>query len=287
MAELFGRRVRVSVGDIAAGDILGAPSIGGATLPNQLRIAFKVKRDRKPDPNKAEVQLYNLSAETRAGIKKGQLLTIEAGYAGTFAQIFQGDVRTISHMQTNADWITKLTAGDGEDAHRNARVSESFGPKTKVSRVLSKLIDAYGLKAGNAKSVINEKAAIQEYLQGKSLNGRACEQLDRILADVGLEYSIQDGALQVCEIGKAVNAPAVLLGPESGLVGSPEMAEEGKDKKTVVKCRSLMQPKIIPGRLVDLQSETRKGLIRVNEVSHEGDSFAQAPWYSIIEGSLT
>jgi hypothetical protein len=286
MSQLFGRRARISIGTITVGDETSGPNIGGAEIPVSVRMAFKITKDRKAEPNKCEVQIYNLSPDSRAGIQKGQLLTVEAGYAGTVAQIFQGDIRTISHVHNSGDWITKLTAGDGETAHRSARCVDSFGPKTKVSAVLQRLIDAYGLKAGNAISVVKEKARIQEYLQGKTLSGRASEQLERVLADVGLEYSIQDGALQVVEIGKAVDAPAILLGPDSGLIGSPELAEEGKDKKTVIKFKSLLQPKIIPARLVDLDSATKKGVVRVDKLTHNGDTFANAPYYTECEGSL-
>ncbi len=285
MGELFGRRARVSIGDIAAGDEVGGASIGGARLPVQLRISFKVERDRKPEPNKNEVQVYNLSEESRAGIKKGDLLTVEAGYADTIAEIYQGNVRTISHVQNGGDWITKLTAGDGETAHRTARVSESFGPNTKVSDVLKKLVDAYGVKIGNADEMIKTKAKINQYLKGKTLYGQVSEQLERILAENGLEYSIQSGALQVVEIGKAVDAPAVKLASDSGLVGSPEIAEQGKDRKTVIKIRSLLQPLIIPGRLIDLDSATKKGLVRADRVVHTGDTFGSV-WHTDIEGAL-
>lgn len=286
MAELFGRLCRISIGDIAVGDDPSAPSIGGAALPVQLRVAFKIERDRKPEPNKNECQIYNLSEESRASIKKGDLLTVEAGYKEMFGQIFQGDVRTISHVQVGADWITKLTAGDGETAHRTARVSESFGPKTKVSTVLQKLADAYGVKIGNAADMFKAKAKLNEYLRGKTLHGLVSAQLEQVLFENGLEYSIQDGALQVVELGKAVNGPAVFLGPDSGLVGSPEFAEKGKDKKSVLKIRCLLQPRIVPARLIDLASATVTGLVRADKVTHLGDSFAAASWYTEIEGSV-
>jgi hypothetical protein len=286
VAELFGRRCRISIGNLAAGDVVGGPSIGGQALPVQLRLAFKVERDRKPEPNKNECQLYNLSAESRAAIKKGDLLTIEAGYPDNFAQIFQGDVRTVSHTQQRGDWITRITAGDGETAFRTARVQESFGPKTKVQAVLQKLVDAYGIKIGNASEMIKKKAAINEYLHGKTLSGRVSEQLEKILSDVGLEFSIQDGALQVVETGKAVEGPAVLLDATSGLVSSPEIGESGKDGKVVIKIRSLLQPRIVPGKLIDLDSATHRGLVRCDKVTHTGDTYAANPWFSEVEGSL-
>jgi hypothetical protein len=287
VGELFGRRARVSVGSFAVGAEVGAPSIGGAVIKPQLRIAFKVERDRKPEPNKNECQIYNLSEESRAAIKRGQLLTIDAGYPDSFGQIFQGDVRTFSHVQVGADWITKIAAGDGEVAHRTARVSESFGPKTKVSAVLQKLCDAYGVKIGNASDMVKTKAKINEYLRGKAIHGLVSEQLEKMLRENGLEYSIQDGALQVVEIGKAVNAPAVKLDPSCGLIGSPEIGEQGKDKKTVIKMKSLMQPRIIPGRLIDLESKTHTGLVRADKVSHLGDTGkGSTPFYTEVEGSL-
>lgn len=278
MGKLFNRRARVSIGTLAAGNSQGDDS-------PQLRIAFKVERDRKPEPNKNECQIYNLSAESRSKIKKGDLLTIEAGYVDNLGQIFQGQVRTVSHLQQGPDWITKISAGDSETQHRTARCSESFKAGTKVSAVLQKLVDAYGVKIGNANEMIKRKAAINEYLNGKVLSGRVADQLEKILEDVGLEYSIQSGALQVVEIGKALDGAAVRLDPTCGLVGSPELSEMGKDKKVIIKIRSLMQPQIEPARLIDLQSETHTGLVRADKVSHVGDTFAQ-PWYTEIEGSL-
>jgi hypothetical protein len=184
MAKLFDRRVTVQVDTL---------------LVEGLRIAFKVERSISKEPNKAEIQVYNLSEDSRRRTqKKDAALVLQAGYPETIGQLFSGNVKTVSHVRHGADWISKFVSADGETQFRTARIAESFGAGTKPDQVVRKLVDALQLKAGNAlKEIANGDFAkgISEFTNGKVLHGNAAKELDTFLNSLGLTYSIQDGAL--------------------------------------------------------------------------------------------
>jgi hypothetical protein len=271
MAKLFDRRVSVQVDTL---------------LVEGLRIAFKVERSISKEPNKAEIQVYNLSEDSRRRTqKKDAALVLQAGYPETIGQLFSGNVKTVSHVRNGADWLSKFVSADGETQFRTARIAESFGPGVKPDQIVRKLVDALQLKAGNAlKEIANGNFAkgISEFTNGKVLHGNAAKELDTFLNSLGLTYSIQDGALQVLRYGQATAAPAVVLNASTGLIGSPEFGETGKDKHTILKIKSLLQPELVPGRRIKLESETKECIARVDKVTHTGDTHGPA-WYSDLE----
>jgi hypothetical protein len=271
----FGRKASIQVGTL---------------LVTDLRLAGKIEKSLTPDPNKAEVQIYNLSADSRAKMtaEKDPPIIVEAGYESNIAQIFSGTVSKVSHVRNGADWVTKIICGDGEAQYRTARISESFGPGTKPADVVRKLVEATKLKAGNALTEVGKggfAGGLADLHKGKVLSGNAAKHLESFLDSLGLTYSIQDGALQVLRKGQASSAEAVVLNAGTGLIGSPEYGETGKEKKTVLKVKCLLQPAIVPGRRIKLESETKTALARTDKVTHTFDSFAQA-WYSDLECTL-
>jgi hypothetical protein len=100
---------------------------------------------------------------------------------------------------------------------------------------------------------------------------------------VGKAYSIQNGDLQITDIGKPVNLPAHLVSQANGLVGSPEM---GRDDKGVpqVKFKSLLTAEIFPGRQVKLESEQVNAYFRCTKVVYAGQSYGN-DWYAEAEAS--
>jgi hypothetical protein len=272
--RLFDRRVHLQVDTLVV---------------EHLRVVFKVERSVSKEPNKAEIQIYNLSEEGRARVqKKDAAIVLQAGYPETMAQIFSGEAARVSHVRSGADWVTKIQSGDGEKQFRTARISAAFKGGATPDQIVKALISAMGVKAGNAISELgngNFAKGITEFTHGLTLNGLAQKEMDLFLRSLGLTFSIQDGALQVLRFGQALNAPAVVLNPSSGLIGSPEFAETAKDKRTILKIKSLLQPELVPGRKVKLESETKDCVARVDKVTHTGDSWggSTSPWYSDVE----
>lgn len=257
MADLFNRAVRI---------------VAGSLLIEGLRVQFKIKKTSRKEPNTAEVTIFNLSEQSRAGLKRGAKLIVEAGYSTSISQLFSGDARLVDHAHEGPSWLTKIQCGDGERAYRYAVVNESFIPGTSVADVFARVADSTGLDVADAVRTV--RATIKEqFTQGYTAFGRGSLEIDRLLKGRGIEWSIQDGRLQVLLDDTATRDSAVLLSPDTGLVGSPEHGSpETKKKPQVLKVKSLLQPSLRPGRRVRVESEAITGDFRVLTVTHQGDT---------------
>lgn len=259
---------------------IAARSANAGTQPT-LAVQFKVAKNLSREPNVAEVMINNLSEASRSAM--GQKLTpvvIEAGYVGSLGQIFSGYLTYASHTRQGTEWVTHFQSGDGTIALQQGRISDSLGPGATVLEAVKKAIDATGLGYGNALDEIqkgNFKEGLTEFTKGLTLAGRAVDVLDDLLRTTGLEWSIQDGQVQVLRDGQPNDPNATVLSPTSGMVGSPEIGDDG-----VVKIRALMQPALRPGSKIEVRSRGVNGFFRVQAVLHTGDSWGD-DWYTDIE----
>lgn len=251
-----------------------------------LRFAFKVERTLRARPGKATVQVWNLTAANRAQLDAldGVGVTLNAGYTATgTAVIFSGTLRRVSHERADGNtWITKVEGEDGGRERRTARTLRSFRPGTPLRTVFLALVDDFGVGTGNtnqATASATLAALGNTVVTGTTLRGSAARELDRICNAAGLEWSIQNGALQILPIGTALAGQAVVLSPTSGLIGSPSREQRGR-----VKFRSLLNPEIVPGKQVQIQSRVVTATVRVEKCSWSGDTEGQ-DWYVDGEGA--
>lgn len=282
---LYNRKVRVTLALPLTGSFVesGAPVMRF----EDLRITFEAVQSLDKDPNTANITIYNLNAEQRSYLsEKGIRVVLEAGYDENFNTIFFGDLSSSRSYKEGPDWLTELECKDGGRTVKNSTAFRSFRKGVKAKKVVKYLIEAMGLTAtAGTKAVV--EAMTDEYTNGKVLSGKAANQLDRILADHGLEWSIQNGRLQILKYGTVEDRTVfVFLSKDTGLVGSPE--EGAPDKKRGPKkytAKSLLQPGLTPGKLVSLQSIVLEEDVVVDKVTHTGDNFG-TEWYSLIEGFL-
>ncbi len=253
-----------------------------------LRMAFKITHSAKPEANPAEISIWNLNFDHRAKVQ-GQprrpiSVLVEAGYGKNLQTIFRGNLRRAPSSRQGPDWVTTLRCGDGEHALATARISESFRPGKKIKDVMKRLakkLQESGLDLGDTLSRLDSathRQKLTEFLKGTVLDGPAKEHFDALLQAHGLEWSVQDNAIQVLPVGQPTNAEAVLLTPKTGLIGSPCPGEKG-----LIKFTALLQPSLRPGRQVKVESAQLNGFYRAEKVTHTGDTHGQ-PWYSEIEG---
>lgn len=257
---LFGRRWRVQVGEL---DV------------SELDVTFTVKRTLRARPGTCELKVYNLDPSHRAELTAARrpVVQLSAGYDPP-PLLFRGDARKVVVSREGPDWVTTITAGDGEHAIRTARASTSFAPGTTLADAIRALGAAMGVGAGNVSTAA--AAASQVLSEGGVVRGPAAAELTRLCASAGLSWSIQDGVLQVLPVGRALSRVAVELGPDSGLVESPE-----RGKGSVVKAKALLIPDLVPGRLVVLRSDVIRGTFRVEEVEYTGDTKGD-DWYAAL-----
>lgn len=254
-----------------------------------LRLKFKADKSLKSDPNTLDLHVFNLSAETRAGMKtRGAQVILVAGYRGDSEIVFSGGARTVDHVRTGAEWDTHIQCGDGEIAYRTSLSSFSFGPGTKWKDVVGRLSGDLKVKAGDALAKVKKgdlNGSIDTFLQGYTANGPTVREIDRVMKAAGLEWSIQDGKLQILRPAKATEETVIVLSPTSGLIGSPDHGTPEKDKGVpVLKARSLLRGGLRPGRSMKIESAAIRGFYRIEKVTHEGDTHGPE-WYSSVEGT--
>lgn len=293
MARLFDRRVAISVGEFRfvsdqAGNAMPLRLEDGTPLRG-FKVAFRVDRSHESKANKAQAQVFNLNEDTRGKLQINERkapFIIEAGYIDTFAQIFSGDAVEISSTRNMPGIVTTLKAQDGYKASKE-RIVKSFSPGVDVGDVISDIADS--LKVNAKKAIAKAKAGdftggVKQLFNGLSISGNSKVELDKLAKTYGFDWSIQDGELQMLLPTETTGDDAVVLGPGTGLIGSPVRVKDDKRPKTViVRGRSLLQPKIRPGRRIELESVEISGTFRTLKLTHAGQSDA-GEFYTDFEG---
>jgi predicted Rdx family selenoprotein len=265
--ELYLRKVVVDV----------IPVLGIPRRISDLRVKFKIVKTLERNPNRAEVQIYNLAPKTKSLLEaKNTKLRVSIGYLGltpegktaalvesssTVETVLIGDVTKAVHKGEFPDIITKIEVGDGTNKHRNSRHDKGYPPGTKFKQVVRDVVDSMGLGHGPEEGIPDKSFA-----HGISLSGLSREHLTELLEDEGLEWSIQDETVQILPQDKGTSESIIFLSPETGLIGSPNPTAKG------VEFTSLLQPRLRPGRRVQLESREFKGIFKVRTVTQEGDS---------------
>lgn len=280
MSELFAREVSLNI----AGTLIRTKLDKNRSAAPILRLTFKVVRTLKKEPNTAEISIYNLTQANRVAFQeKGLETSLEAGYLNNVSQIFKGQLDFAENKLSGRDWITTLQSTDGGKLFRSARINTSIKGPAKIGDVLQAAGDALGINAGNLAEKVRSgsiRGALTEFTNGIVLSGKAEQVFDKVVKSMGYSWSVQDGQLQLLEPVEVVGQDAVLLTPGTGLIGTPEAGEKG-----YVKARSLLQPELLPGRKVKIESKNQdvNGFFRAEKCTFIGDTWGK-DWYVDIEG---
>jgi hypothetical protein len=188
---LFKRVIRVQVGTIEI---------------KNLDMSFTVDKSIKPEPNKAELHIWNLNEKHRSAIE--QLPTapvmIEAGYEAGSSVIFLGDLRTAISTIDGPNIVTSLASGDGEKKIQTKRIAKSFAKGAKADVLIKATAEALGVGEGNLADIVRKlKLGVRTIRGGTVIYGNAARELTHICRCYGLTYSIQNGNLQFLELKTA------------------------------------------------------------------------------------
>lgn len=261
---LFDRRWKVTIDTIQFSD---------------LDCSFKVEKTLKPAPNNCELTVYNLTAEHRAQLAQlsatsknataGIACKIEAGYAGATSLIWLGDLRTAQTSREGSDWVTKVSSGDGEKGAAHARIQISYGPKTAIDVALRAMAKAMGVGEGNLAKVVSKLkiAGAAVFPTGITISGPVYRQLQNFAQSADLTLSIQDGALQFQDIGKALAGSAIKLNSGTGLLDGPTVDNEG-----VLTAKTRMIAGMRVGCVVVLDALEVKGNYLVEKLTCDGQT---------------
>jgi hypothetical protein len=275
--SLFWRKVELIIGDITVRD---------------LDVRFAVQLDDK-NIGTAEITVFNFNEMHRKKLEQTPSsaaveVSLSAGYVGRDMHLlFKGDIRQITSVRRPPDWVTTIRTGDGDGAPQS-RMSTSYPKGTDFSKVIKDAYDALKkdakIEIGNLMAAIGKGQAaekITSYLSGGgSVQGKALKILKDSCRKLNLDVQIQHKQLVVTQLGKPLEAPIPLLCPETGLIGSPEKVM--KKEQALVNVRSLIQPGLLPKRVVQIESKMVSGFYVIQGVKYTGDTHGEE-WYADME----
>lgn len=275
----FGREIEVTIARVKPGSYTATEP--NAIVVRKLRMQFEIERTLEPDPNPATLTIYNLTEATRAEVQRKPLqIRIQAGYKGSTATLFLGDMQDASTKREGPDLQTKILIADGERA-MNARVNSAFGGGATGQAQLAAIAASMGLKIPRNVSEAKDFAA--SVASGGALRGTARNALTTVTKRLGASWSIQDSQLQILRDGEVRSDQALVISEATGMIGSPETGSPGKKGEpptTTVKC--LLYPQCLPGGKVSIVGEYVRGLFRISKVKHTGDT-DDNDWFTTLE----
>lgn len=285
-----------------------------------LRIQATVTKTLSPEPNTASVTLYNMARDSYEQIRiPGLSCTIEAGYAQDMglSLIFVGRLMIPSYAIAPPDTMVKLSVIDGGQEALGRYVAVSASASTPADVVIQRIAGQAGIDL----LPLPQGFPYKIYQQGWAHQGPVSDALTYACNFADLEWSIQNGKLQILQRGAGSNIPAIVLSPETGMIGSPEVLqdinsdrsrfrqqqalmnsqlryqdpvdrarEEERLKRLYavggVRVRSLLNTRLVPGGAIQLKSRYALGFFRILSVTHTIDTGPGGICETAVEASL-
>ena len=274
MPELFLRQAALLV----------STKTGNSELMENFRIAFQIEKTSESTPNPAKIVVFNLSKDKQAFFEqKGLTAILRAGYKGLtnpiIKNLFVGDIKTAKTLKKGTEFVTEIEAGDAEDIIVKSYINKSFSgsrfAEGKITNrdMVKELIKAMGLvpNSSKEKEIDKKLEAVSQTKpeHGITMSGPAKFFLDTILEKEGLEWSIQDGEVQITDPSKSANTlDAVVLSKDTGLL------DVSKEEDGRINFKALLNPDISPTTTVEIRSAVMdiNGFFKVRRVEYSGDT---------------
>jgi hypothetical protein len=204
-----------------------------------LQFRFAVRRGDLQTPNSVDIRVYNVSKETARQIMTGNgqeggtpefsQLRLLAGYQDSdqYGLIFQGQIMQVRRgRESQADTFIDIRAADGDEAYNFAAGStpqdhiDTLAAAMAIPKGYTPELPATGLP------------------RGKVFYGLARDSMRDVAKTNDVNWSIQDGQIQLAPIASFVPGTIPVLTSATGMVGWPEQTANG------IHIRCLLNPNI-------------------------------------------
>lgn len=283
MSRLFNRAYQLII----------IPQEGEAKSIKDLRINFEITKSVLSFPNLARIAIYNPNEDTLSLLQdKFTEIVFNAGYFGNLKLLFKGDIRNVFQNRSGVDTIVTIYAGDGERSWQNSIFNKTFTENISISNAIKEVLESFKeLTIGE----INGIPELNNKLRGQVLSGSSKDILNNFAKEYGFDWSIQDGEIIITPTNEALtDDEAVLIRPETGMIGSPTITEIGADVS------SLLNPNLLPNRAFKIESAnvnvqlgnlffrnvrrtTAEGFYKIQEATFKGDS-REGDWLVSVKG---
>jgi hypothetical protein len=263
VTELLGRSLQLDV-------FAGNQKFTYATPddPDPYDIEFDVDLDETDNPNRATIIIHNLDQNEREFLESNhQGVEFYAGYQNDVGLILKGTTTNVVNRPQPLGWITEILVGEGDKEFNNTYFSRSYTAGVQYLVILKDLISEIG-----SPFEMDFADPFKILLRAKSYSGKIKEVLNDVTAAIGLEWSMQQGVLEIRQKGEPLPsaiANVASLTPTTGLLEYPELIErqsnlddkdETKDETDQriigVRLYTYLDHRLRPGRLVNVFADT-------------------------------
>jgi len=242
---------------------------GVGSFDEKMEINFVIKKTKGSMPNKAEINILNLSLDTRLLMEtESSLITLSAGYYDLDNEgvIFSGFTSDIIHTPQGNDTITSLVCGDGDKMHRSGYVNSTFKRGTAIKEIILDI-----QKKSMPSVLLGELVGIpdKKIRRAWTFSKPTKRALDEICRTYGLSWSVQNGVFEVVKDDEYINEITFLT--ERSLTPPPAFTDKGVDGST------FLNPDLRVNRVVNLDSPNlslagKSGDYKISSIRHEGSA---------------
>ncbi|MBR1868744.1 MAG: hypothetical protein IJ799_01610 [Bacteroidales bacterium] len=254
-----------------------------------LDFSFEVPFEASEEPPVATVSVTNLSAKSRAAIKKNQQVILNAGYEGDVGCILVGKVVGLKHKQTKTDWTTTITVLPCADKVLGQRINKTYKRGTKASALIKDLLNIYGVEVGKA-----QLAQDRTYPRGRVCKGK----LINVLTDIVVNecksriVTFPTGRVYITKTKEGVGG-AIKMSESTGLLRSDEdkvvfevekkkeTSTEKETEKDLTPRSCLLNYNVGPASVIKIETGSMKGTYTVEKGSHKGSGTGD--WVTAME----
>ena len=243
MAQQWIRRISLIVGDAS----------GNGLDLSALHIKFNVWSATTQSPKHAMSRIYNVADATAVALQQEfTQVFLQAGYDGSYGQIFSGAIKQARKGRENAtDTFVDIVAADSDQAYNWAVVNTTLAAGwslTNYHLALMQSMATYGVTAGYTTQFSSVKLP-----RGKVIYGPARDHMRLLSQSAGAQWTIIDGKLQLVRVNDYIPGQTIVLTSATGMIGMPVQTVDG------IVVKSLLNPNIVPGRQIQLDNASIQG----------------------------
>lgn len=266
-------------------------SYAGKRLQN-LRISFEATKTAGGDPDIHTVTVWNPSEDTVAlATEKDKYLLLDIAYgADKMATLLEGDIVSAQLEPAAPDRKLVIKVGDGYEASKQAG-TRAWNPGTSYAQIAqdianemknAKGIIVKGIKDAFSSPEAKAKAA-EAAVNGYAINGNLMKKLAELGDERDVDTDLSDGAISGV-LKNGYTGKAILLTPNTGLLGYPVREYDKKDKRDYIIAKCLIiSTEMRPHSLFKIDCAAMKVDITAKRIAFQGDTHGN-DWTATITG---
>lgn len=205
-------------------------------------IDFQVEKQVSTEPNKADINIYNLSDDTAAKINFrrpilsfnfGKKIELYAGYLGRSKKIFSGVITSAITSRNGNTKITRIECRNIFYELMQLPINETFAAGQSKEKAVLKILNSIGATVdAQAKTTLRQRLAGQVFKEkvtySKKTAYNVIEEINKNFFSF-INIYFDDIGVSFNPIGLPLDQAPIFYSQENGLLGTPKPHEKGTE----------------------------------------------------------